>query len=311
MKTVLITGIGGDIAQSVATIVKESFPDWQIIGSDIHEQHAGRLFADDFVIAPRADDAEFINWLSGTMSDRDIDLCIPLSEAELSRLGRLPGDQVDMSKMVIAGAQALAVGADKLSTQKFLQQTGIPGPWTLESLTELTEGHLPCIIKPNVGSGSKGVHICNTLDEARALAGIVPAPVFQELLLPHDREITCAVFRSSAGETTVLPLLRILTGGFTGWAKVIENDQITEQCQLIANELDILGSINIQLRLTSEGPRIFEINPRFSSTSLIRHRLGFEDVVWSIKDRLGLPFDVHLPKEGAIGVRVQSAARLN
>lgn len=32
MKTVLITGIGGDIAQGVATILRESRPDLRLIG---------------------------------------------------------------------------------------------------------------------------------------------------------------------------------------------------------------------------------------------------------------------------------------
>jgi carbamoyl-phosphate synthase large subunit len=53
-------------------------------------------------------------------------------------------------------------------------------------------------------------------------------------------------------------------------------------------KLDLLGSINIQLRMTGNLPKIFEINPRFSSTVLYRHLFGFEDLIWSIEDRLGL-----------------------
>ena len=46
--------------------------------------------------------------------------------------------------------------------------------------------------------------------------------------------------------------------------------------------------INIQLRITEEHtPKIFEINPRYSSTVLYRHLFGFEDLIWSIEDRLG------------------------
>jgi len=32
MKTILITGIGGDIAQSIATILAESRPEFRLIG---------------------------------------------------------------------------------------------------------------------------------------------------------------------------------------------------------------------------------------------------------------------------------------
>ena len=36
---------------------------------------------------------------------------------------------------------------------------------------------------------------------------------------------------------------------------------------------------------------VFEINPRFSSTVLFRHMMGYEDVIWSIQDKLGLELD--------------------
>ena len=34
-----------------------------------------------------------------------------------------------------------------------------------------------------------------------------------------------------------------------------------------------------------EGPRIFEINPRFSSTVMMRHAIGFSDVAWMLHAR--------------------------
>jgi carbamoyl-phosphate synthase large subunit len=33
---------------------------------------------------------------------------------------------------------------------------------------------------------------------------------------------------------------------------------------------------------------IFEINPRFSSTVLMRNYLGFTDLLWSIEEKFGL-----------------------
>ena len=56
----------------------------------------------------------------------------------------------------------------------------------------------------------------------------------------------------------------------------------------LAVKLNLVGSINVQLRITDNSPKVFEINPRFSSTVLYRHLFGFEDLIWSIEDRLGL-----------------------
>jgi carbamoyl-phosphate synthase large subunit len=79
---------------------------------------------------------------------------------------------------------------------------------------------------------------------------------------------------------------------------------------MLAEALDLRGSINVQLRITTNGPRIFEINPRFSSTVLMRHQMGFCDLVWSIQDFAG--HDVHLfsPTAGTTAVRVQGAQLL-
>ena len=52
-------------------------------------------------------------------------------------------------------------------------------------------------------------------------------------------------------------------------------------------KLDLTGSINVQLRIQENIPKIFEINPRFSSTVLFRHLFGFEDLIWSIEDSMG------------------------
>ena len=59
---------------------------------------------------------------------------------------------------------------------------------------------------------------------------------------------------------------------------------------MVAEQLDLIGSMNIQLRLTADGPRIFEINPRFSSTVYMRNLIGFSDVIWSVKDTLNEDF---------------------
>ena len=42
-----------------------------------------------------------------------------------------------------------------------------------------------------------------------------------------------------------------------------------------------------------------QINPRFSSTVLYRHLFGFEDLIWSIEDRLGLELSDY--RQDAVG----------
>jgi len=282
MKTVLITGIGGDIAQGVATIIREQRPDFRLIGVDMHEQHGGALFVDEFAKIPPASAAEYPETVRKLLKEKDVDVIIPLSEQELEVIGPL-ALELGKNRCITSGERAVAVGLDKLATINALSGFGLPVPWTV-TVAEGVPSEYPCILKSRFGSGSRTVFIVKDSEEAAYLVKRYPDAIFQEMLEPADREVTCAVYRSRDGEVASLLMLRRLAGGFTSWAKVIEDEKTSHMCQVIAQGLDLRGSMNVQLRLTDEGPRVFEINPRFSSTVLMRHRVGFRDVMWALDE---------------------------
>jgi carbamoyl-phosphate synthase large subunit len=84
-------------------------------------------------------------------------------------------------------------------------------------------------------------------------------------------------------------------GGFTNFGEVIENKEIQELLIQIAERLQLTGSINIQLKLTPNGPVVFEINPRFSSTVLFRHLTGFKDLIWTLEDFFEMEISEYSP----------------
>jgi carbamoyl-phosphate synthase large subunit len=309
MTTVLITAIGGDIAQSVATIVRSEYPAWRLLGSDLHARHGGELFVEALKLAPPAADAGYADWLRQLIADEKIDICIPMSEAELSCLSRVDTGPLSVA-MAMVNARAIEIGNDKLGTADFLRSIGCPAPWTVPADGPGSDVALPCIFKPRRGAGSRSVFVCTTRRELDFYRERYPDGIFQELLLPADREVTCTLYRTRNGETAVLQLLRTLVGGFTGWAQVIDDVRITQQCVRLAEALHLQGSINVQLRLTEQGPRIFEINARFSSTALMRHRMGFRDVVWTLQELSGEPVVYSHPPRGTTAVRIQGAAIL-
>lgn len=308
MKTILITGIGGDVGQGIATIVREQWPGWRTIGIDIHERHGGGLFVNAFLLAPRVSDPSYDAWLEALIVREGVDICVPASEAELIHLSAKGITALGGAPLVMANRQAIAVGSDKLRTAEFLGTARIPAPWTVPAEAFGPDVVLPCIFKPRRSAGSKGIFVCQNADDVVVYRDRYPAAILQELLLPADREVTCALYRDRSGAIAILQLLRTLVGGFTGWAQVIQDHEVDAQCRRIAEALDLRGSINVQLRLTDAGPRVFEINPRFSSTVLIRHRMGFRDLVWSVQEALGETVTFHQPAPGTIGVRVQGAA---
>lgn len=306
IKVILITGIGGDIAQGVATIIREKWSDLFLIGVDVHAQHGGHLFVDQFVLVPSAGSPDYLDSIKAIVRKYSIDVVIPMSEPELavtSPFSELaPGVQ-----WITPGEQVVRVGLDKLETMRALSGLGIPVPWT-KPVSKGRPISYPCILKNRLGSGSRAVFTVANDEDADYLVKRYPGAIYQELLEPANREVTCAVYRSRTGEVASLLMLRRLTGGFTGWAKVIKHDETSRMCEAIAQGLDLQGSMNVQLRLTDKGPRVFEINPRFSSTVLMRHRIGFSDVLWALDEIEGKSVVFPEISEGRILVRVQGAS---
>lgn len=301
----LITGIGGDIAQGVATIINESRPDIELYGTDTQDSHAGSLYVKEVIHVPNANTCEYLDVMRKIVDDFSIDMVIPIPEPELSVFSPL-AEELGEQKCITAGAKIIAACLDKLETMRVLSGMGVTVPWTISADEGMPETY-PCIFKSRRGYGSKNIFMINDKEEAEFFKVRYPQSVFQELLEPADKEVTCAVYRSRKGAITVLQLLRHLTGGLTGWAEVICDDKVNRMCEQIAENLELFGSINIQLRLTASGPRIFEINPRFSSTVLMRHRIGFSDLLWSIEEAHGK--NIEFPKiiPGQKIVRVQDA----
>lgn len=309
MKKILITGIGGDIAQSTAKIVRQYYPHAILIGTDLHNQHGGELFVDKFALCATASSSDYLPGLADLIDKEGVDVVIPMTEPELTVLGPLINERRDIH-WVTAGSQVISVGLDKLATAKALEGIGLPIPWTIP-ITSGAPKNYPCILKARFGSGSRSVFVVKDAAEAAYLSERHPDAIYQELLEPADREVTCAIYRTKEGEVSTLQMLRKLVGGFTGWATVIDDDAIEKMCEKIATSFNLLGSMNVQLRVTNAGPRIFEINPRISSTVLMRHHLGFTDVVWALDEIEDIQINFPVLKVGKVIVRTQGAAILN
>ena len=304
---VLITGIGGDISQGVATILRECRKDLRLVGVDVHLQHGGKLFVDFYETIPSASDPDYLTVIKLIIEKYQVDIFVPMTEPELSVLQPFFHSIFPGVKWITAGTEVVAAGLDKLATIKVLEQLELPVPWTVPVRDGSPLGY-PCILKNRYGSGSRAVFELQNDEDANYFRKRYPNAIFQEMLEPADREVTCAVYRGLDGTVYSLLMLRRLTGGFTGWAKIISNNEITLMCERIAIGLNLKGAMNIQLRLTDQGPRVFEINPRFSSTVLMRHRLGFTDFLWAIEEAEGKRIDYLPVPSNKIMVRIQEAA---
>lgn len=299
---ILVTGCGGDIGQSIGKILNEYNLVNNLYGCDISDKNAAKFIFSNFFLGLACNDPKYISNLENIVKEKNIDLIIPISEPELRFLSKLKISKIGNANLILASAEALEVGFDKLNTANFLKKENLPFPTTHSVTTIDAIDKFPVILKSRTGSGSSNVSLVSDNDAFASIKKSNPDFIVQEFLDGDNGEFTCGVFRSKSGIIRCIILKRELMGGFTGYGEVIENKEIEKLLLDLAEKLQLTGSINVQLRLTSKGPVVFEINPRFSSTVRFRHLFGFKDVEWSIEDRLDIPISNY--NETAVGKKL-------
>lgn len=221
------------------------------------------------------------------MNQEKPDFYIPLSEAELRVLARCSKEFLDnilgRTTIIWSSSKVLSLFLSKISTVNYLQSIGILTPKTYTNANNLDESNFPLIVKPDQGSGSKKIFICRNVTELDAALVFVDNPIIQEFIPGDENEYTVGVYSKKGSQTKVVQFRRNLAGeGFTSWCEVVKFEKVEDICKHIAIDLQLDGSINIQLKEKDGLFYVFEVNPRFSSTVNIRSKIGFKDVAWSI-----------------------------
>ena len=185
---------------------------------------------------------------------------------------------------IVSSPECLAVGNDKLLTSHWLRDNRFSFPKTVDAsdsgglaaLIRECGSHL--IAKPRFGKGGHGVFELRNSEDVR-WAAAKPDYVIQEYLGNTQQEYTAGCFSDHASVVRgALVMRRDLLEGTTYRAEAGAFPEVRHEAIRIAEALKPMGPSNIQLRVHGGRPVCFEINIRFSGTTPIRARLGFNDV---------------------------------
>lgn len=281
MKTILVTGIGGNVGQGILRCVQDAFPEIRLIGTNIEFYSAGNHFCDKTIKVPFSTDTSYLPAIHRIVSEEKVDLIIPSTDFETVELSKAADSLA--CKLASSPYKTTETYVDKYLSFQHHQQHEIP--FADSYLPSEYEGQFSnCIVKPRLGRGSRGLHIdpadYKTFDDNEYLV--------QELAT--GTEFTTAFYVDCAGALHgTITLDRQLVNGATGKCRVSpQHDQMVRPViSKMINCSQFQGSANLQWILTTDGKIVpFEINCRISGTNSIRHHFGFRDVVYTIQECL-------------------------
>lgn len=287
MIKILVTAVGSELAFTVIKAVKLFQQPYKLVGCDIYPEVVGKYWCEKFYNVPLAREEEnYILSITKIIEKEQINILIPTADIEFFILSKYKNEfkQKYNCNILVNDFEEIARFNDKWLAYQWYLEHKLPTPKTflvddLEKLeNELADFHYPMFLKPRLGGGSRTIFKINSFEEIKKFIAIVPKPIIQEYLFPDNEEYTAGTYRTADDQVHVIVLKRTLKFGMTNTAEVVFNKQYENFAKQIILNTNLKGSNNIQFRDTQDGPKILEINPRFSGTTGIRANFGFNDV---------------------------------
>ena len=313
--TILLTGAGSGVGQSVLQALAGRRSELRIIGGDSDPNTSAFRDTDDAVVLPLTADPGYAEAVHDACVGFGVDLVIPGRDPDVELLSGVAEEAGWPSPVVGAPHALVAMTRDKWATFEWCRARGIPFAESVPTGRAESSHHasqlaarwgLPLVCKPRSGSGSAGVRLI--LDESQLDAALMqPGMLLQPFLSPppsdalrwdtdagvplfweipcHDEPAIMALI-GPCGE--IGPHIRFTAthrlGRVENLHRISEPELETFATRVIRSFRDggWRGPLNLQVRRGPDGWHIIEANPRFTGGTAGRLHLGLDEVGWIV-----------------------------
>lgn len=272
-QNVLIPGGGGAAGIGAIKSLRMCGFKNKIISTDANWLSAGLYLADKGYVLPFADHPSFFEQSMNIIQKEDIGIIFPTSGFDIVPYSK--------NKKKLENVGAISVVSDYevldacLNKELFYTklQNDFDLPYTTTNPDDIDE--FPCVIKPIFGKGSKDVFICKNKSELNKIISEYKNMIIQEYL--PNQEYTIDVLSDLDGNSLfAIPRERIeVKAGISSKGKVILDENIQNECLMIAECLGIKGPSCMQMKCDATGvPKIMEVNPRMGGATIMATYAG-------------------------------------
>ena len=276
MKRLLISALGGSLFPYLHDKLKNDF-DLYYLDNNVNIK---KLYPDyNFFLAPAVQDSGYESFVKSIIKNCEINFYIPLIDEEIE-LALLKIESFNKTIIIAPNIEFVRLCLNKLKLMQFLEKNKI-------SIINSTSGkqfnnqiEFPIFVKPIKGRGSRGARSITSIEQLDAyyeLEGYEPNDVLIQPLI-KGTEYTVGVLTNNLNNIISISSKRIISKkGITQIAITENKSHIDEVVFKVVKKMKPCGPINIQLMVDEFGEvKIFEINPRFSTTSILEIEGGID-----------------------------------
>ncbi len=267
MLTFLVTGIGGPAGRNTAALLMERGA--RVIGTDMRPVPNAAL---PCLTVPPAAAPEFVPTLAELAQAYRVDILIPTVQEELPFIAA-NWSLYSTVPALIPSPEAVQRAHDKYETCLALTAAGVATPaFILPSEVSSADDIAqrlgwPCIGKPRIGRGGRGVHLFQRACWAGAL-GLNDDFVLQAFAPGIEYDVNAFIGMDGRALAIVLEKIE-LRGGQVGNAVRVQRTQADDVAALAlaaGRALGLTGPFDVDVRRLADGlPVVLEVNARFGA----------------------------------------------
>lgn len=266
----------------IVKFFRETLQDGDTIHGADHSSFApGLVYCDQKTLFPQVTDPEYVHILLDYCMQHKIDILIPLLDPELEVLAATKAGFDERNIMVVISPQkTIQIAFDKYLTYAFGKEHGIPVGQTFltveEALQAVSQSHLswPLVVKPRRGSASMDITYCRNQVQLKSAFESCPEPMIQEFLKGDEYGYDLFGGRNFEPISVYCKKKLAMRAGETDKAVSTDAPLLIEFGAKILRSLPIFGPCDLDVIMTSQGPKLLEINPRFGGGYPCSHLAG-------------------------------------
>ncbi len=278
MKKILISGLGGSLFPYLHNKLKS---DYELFYVDLDPELANIYKDFNFFPAPAVIHELYEFFIENLIKKFNIDIYIPLIDEEIKKAHKVKKLFPDL--MLIVPSNKFSELC--LNKEKLMQKLSVLhiSQITTKLGNQLTDKEdFPVFVKPIYGRGSRGIRILNSFEEFQAYLLLDGYKSDQVIIQEYIKgtEYTVGVVTNNMNQVLSISSKKVISKKGITIQAVTQNNKLIEDVVLKINQkLKPCGPYNVQLFIDKNNNiRIFEINPRFSTTSIMSYEGGVNEI---------------------------------
>jgi carbamoyl-phosphate synthase large subunit len=242
----------------------------EVWGADSSQYAPAFHYCDKSALLPEVTSRNYVDELLAFCRSNKINMLVPLIDPELPVLAAQRQRFFDAGIIaVISPPETIETSSDKYLTYKFGKEKHIDVPETVLSLSEaealLANGRLgwPVVVKPRDGSASVNITYCKDKRQLRNAFENCPNPMIQEYMEGDEFGYDLFSDRDFKPISVFCKLKLAMRAGETDKAVSTDNKELIALGLKIAENLQLFGPADLDVKIGKDGPKLLEINPRF------------------------------------------------